>query len=93
MHEDIKSMLIGTEVLKDDYEDNLRKFLDKYGYELEIDTPEGDKIHKRNFIYEDNWWNNHLTIIKKYNSSRVFLEDGEVFEEDIIVIQDIIINQ
>ena len=30
MHEDIKFMLIGTEVSEDDYEDNLSKFLDKY---------------------------------------------------------------
>ena len=93
MHEDIKFMLIGTEVSEDDYEDNLSKFLDKYGYELEVDTPEGDKIHKRGFIYKDNWWNNHLAVIKKEHTSRVFLEDGEVLEENIIVISDIILNK
>lgn len=87
MHEDIQFMLIGTEVPVDDYEKSLNKFLSKYNYELFE-----DKIFDKNFIFEDDWWNNYLAVIKKEKSIRVFLEDGEVFEESIIIISDIILN-
>lgn len=87
MHEDIQFMLIGTEVSVDDYEESLNKFLSKYNYKLYE-----DKIYDKDFMYQDEWWNNYLAIIKKEESFRVFLADGNVYEEDIIIISDIILK-
>ena len=67
MHEDIQFMLIGTEVSVDDYEESLNKFLSKYNYKLYE-----DKIYDKDFMYQDEWWNNYLAIIKKKNHLEYF---------------------